>query len=54
MKKLLKKRENRGQKSLQLYGCSCPCGGCASTPSTDHERVYSSQQSRVFDSNYGR
>lgn len=38
MTKLLKKRANRGQKNLQLY--SCKCGGCASTPTDDFERVY--------------
>jgi len=54
MKRTLKKRETRGQKNLQLYACPCSCSGCASVPSTDHERVYSSQQSRVFDSSYGR
>lgn len=31
MKKALKKRENRGQKNLQLYSCPCHwCGGCGS------------------------
>lgn len=28
MKKRIKNRLNRGQTSLQLYGCACSCGGC--------------------------
>lgn len=44
MTKLLKKREKRGQKCLQLYGgiggCKCSgCSGCASVPSDDYHNV---------------
>ena len=36
MKKALKKRENRGQKNLQLYSCPCFwCGGCGSCVGAD-------------------
>lgn len=45
MKKLLKKRENRGQKSLQLYGYSCGCAGCGSVPANDFERVFVTRRS---------
>ena len=41
MKKALKKRENRGQKNLQLYDCLCSgCAGCGSGHgSDDYENV---------------
>lgn len=54
MAKSLKRRWNRGQKSLQLYEtcvCSCvatPCQGCGSVPSNDYSTVYHSHN--VYDS----
>lgn len=44
MKKTLKKRETRGQKNLQVYGCSCNCtgcSGCGSVPSYDYLNMIS-------------
>lgn len=45
MKKALKKRENRGQKNLQLYDCTCnSCGICGSGHgSTDFLNMQESQ-----------
>lgn len=45
MKKALKKRENRGQKNLQLYSCPClSCGGCGSgNGGKDYENVDTAQ-----------
>lgn len=45
MAKSLKKRANRGQKSLQLYVYGCSCTGCGSVPTNDIERVYSRRES---------
>lgn len=42
MKKTLKKRLNRGQKNLQIYGCGCDCAacsGCGGSSSTDYLNV---------------
>jgi putative bacteriocin precursor len=49
MKKALKKRENRGQKNLQLYSCDCSsCGGCGSGHgSADYENVKKAHRNYV-------
>ena len=54
MAKSLTRRWNRGQKSLQLYGCNCgcmcecgSCQGCGSVPSYDNLNVRSSHSSYV-------
>lgn len=43
MKKVLKKKQVREQKTLQLYGviclCSCSCSGCGSMPADDYVNV---------------
>ncbi len=56
MEKLLKKREGRGQKCLQLYGCGCSCGtcepvcsGCGSSSANDYENVRSHSSSTNID-----
>lgn len=42
MKKMLKKRADRGQKSVQVYNdaCSVKCNTCASVPSWDYNNVH--------------
>lgn len=53
MMKTLKKRETRGQKNLQLYGCSCNCTGCSScgsVPSYDYLNVISDHHNSVTNS----
>ena len=40
MKKTLRKRATRGQRSLQLYSpCPCECSGCSGTPSWNYLNV---------------
>lgn len=53
MMKTLKKRETRGQKNLQVYGCSCNCtgcSGCSGTPSYDSLNVTSNHHNSVTNS----
>lgn len=53
MTKLLRNKENRGQKYLQLYGCACVCSktctGCGSSPSYDYLNVQNNSTNTNID-----